>query len=145
MKSASIAAAALLLSLIATTPDRAEAFQIVLPDIYQWKVMMPSDIPFESCTITMHAGGHYKTVELHRGQTYTWISPKNTPLTDVSAWRVDAYRNRIYLVGRTCTGTDYENGYNQVECKHSVNVKICAKPAFPADPIFGAKYGFCPD
>lgn len=146
MKYIRIVTAALFLGLAATTADQAAAFQIPLSNVYYWKVFMPADLPFESCTVRMSAGGNVKDVVLQRGQTYIWTAPYDTPLIDIRGWRYDANRNKLYLVGRTCAGTDYQQGFNAVECKHNVSVRICAKPAVPPDPVLESmKYGFCPD
>ncbi|SJZ98959.1 hypothetical protein SAMN02745119_02242 [Trichlorobacter thiogenes] len=134
------------LCLTILAPNRARAFQLQLPNTYQWKVQLPSDLPFDHYTITMQAGGTTNTVVLQRGQIYTWTAPYNTPLMTIEGWRVDKYNNRIYLAGRTCAGTDYVQGLNFVECKYSVSVRVCPKPSIPPDPVLeNVKYGFCPN
>jgi hypothetical protein len=145
MKSIIIATAALLLGLAPTVSDHTHAIQITLPNVYQWKVRMPNDIPFESCTIIMRAGGPEKNVVLQRGQSYTWTAPYNTPLTVIDGWRFDENKNRIMLISRTCAGTDFERGAEAVDCSYSVSLKICAKTSVTPDHIFGVKYGFCPE
>ena len=129
-----------LFALIVATP----AFSATPPSSHQWTFTLPTDAPYEICTIEFFADGRNAgsgQLQVSRGSSVHWSSVK--PLSYVIGWCGAA---GYALTPRTCSGTDSTNGstLSAAACETNVTLKICPKNA-NANPYNSLSYGFCPE
>ena len=109
---------------------------------YKWTFSLPSDAPYNNCTITFYADGYAISSEkrtVNKGSSTSWSSPK--PLSMIFGYCHGAY----FLLGQYCDGVNVSNGNTASHaCKYDVSVKFCPKVPNP-DPYSSAQYGFCPN
>lgn len=119
------------------------AFCFTPPLKHEWRVSLPSNMPYDICTVVFYAdNGNVKSGQMtvSRGNNVRWSSVK--PLSNVIGWCGAA---GYALQPRTCTGIDSANGnVSHASCGYDISVKVCPKKA-NANQYNSLSYGFCQD
>ena len=113
-----------------------------------WKVRLPADAPFASCSIAFenNGGSDRGDTTISRGGSMGTWGTKN-PLSYVHGTCTEGSGySPTQIQGRTCTGIDFQSGVaGGIKCDIDVlKLKICPKVSNPK-AYSDYHYGFCPE